>query len=339
MSEKIYALLLKLYPAHFRKDYRSPALQLFRDRLGAERGVLGRFRLWVDIIKDLFVSVPREHWRRVPPDSASDGWLRISGSDIAAMTKRQAIIPAVFFGLFLLLGMWIGWLGDASHTFLWMAYSTLAIVGLRQFLWIRLFQERFKSYRLTIATDRIRRVQDGREVVLLKNEVTRINEDQYGLKIVGFRREASGEIAQSFDYRRTRDGVVVIWVPAGLTDYDRVKAELLQWTDRFSQRRCLWLAPMVVLACVVNLIPALLLLHSNGWFFVVTAIYYATLLIAILMHVARPPRHSGLAQRRRGWTLPSPSYMWRRLQHSCGNPVLLILLCLPVLKILAFALK
>src|SRR5215469_1638825 len=63
MSEKIYAWMLKLYPAHFRQEYEASAMQLFRDRLRAERGVFRRLRFWLDVIADLAVSLPREHWR------------------------------------------------------------------------------------------------------------------------------------------------------------------------------------------------------------------------------------------------------------------------------------
>jgi hypothetical protein len=59
MSEKIYALLLRLYPAHFRKTYGEEALQLFRDRVRDERGFLSALRLWFDLLADLAISVPR----------------------------------------------------------------------------------------------------------------------------------------------------------------------------------------------------------------------------------------------------------------------------------------
>lgn len=65
MSEKLYALLLRLYPAHFRRNWEEDALQLFRDRLGDERGAFRRLRLWFDLLADLAVSAPREH-RRAP---------------------------------------------------------------------------------------------------------------------------------------------------------------------------------------------------------------------------------------------------------------------------------
>ena len=60
MSEKIYALLLRLYPAGFRSAYGEEALQLLRDRLHDEVGFLARLRLWFDLLLDLSASVPRE---------------------------------------------------------------------------------------------------------------------------------------------------------------------------------------------------------------------------------------------------------------------------------------
>ncbi|HZZ41032.1 MAG TPA: S41 family peptidase [Acidobacteriaceae bacterium] len=61
MSEKIYALLLSLYPAHFRRTWTRDALELFRDRLRDEPGIFARLRLWCDLLFDLAVSLPREH--------------------------------------------------------------------------------------------------------------------------------------------------------------------------------------------------------------------------------------------------------------------------------------
>jgi hypothetical protein len=65
MSEKLYSLLVRLYPPEFRRKYGKEAIQVFRDRLRDERGLLKRARLWVDVLLDLSVSVPREH-RRAP---------------------------------------------------------------------------------------------------------------------------------------------------------------------------------------------------------------------------------------------------------------------------------
>jgi hypothetical protein len=61
MSEKIYALLWRLYPANFRKTYGKEALQLFRDRARDEKGFISGLQLWLDLLRDLAISVPREY--------------------------------------------------------------------------------------------------------------------------------------------------------------------------------------------------------------------------------------------------------------------------------------
>lgn len=77
MSEKIYALLLSLYPSQFREAYGDEAIQLFRDRLRDEPGFLSKIRLWWDLLADLVVSLPREH-----------GYLRPS---LAGASLRQRV--------------------------------------------------------------------------------------------------------------------------------------------------------------------------------------------------------------------------------------------------------
>jgi hypothetical protein len=61
MSEKIYACLLRLFPSHFREAYGAEALQLFRDRARDEKGFFPRVRLWLDLLTDLAISVPRQY--------------------------------------------------------------------------------------------------------------------------------------------------------------------------------------------------------------------------------------------------------------------------------------
>jgi hypothetical protein len=69
MSERIYKWLLRLYPSNFQKAYGEEALQLFRDRSRDERGFLSSLRLWLDLLGDLVISIPREY-RSVPAASA-----------------------------------------------------------------------------------------------------------------------------------------------------------------------------------------------------------------------------------------------------------------------------
>jgi hypothetical protein len=62
MSEKLYSCLLRLYPAHFREAYGEDALQLFHDRAKHEPAL----RLWLDILRDLALSLPRQHLKPAP---------------------------------------------------------------------------------------------------------------------------------------------------------------------------------------------------------------------------------------------------------------------------------
>lgn len=73
MSEKIYALLLRLFPYHFRKAYGDEALQLFRDRARDEKGFFPSLRLWLDLLADLTISVPREYFYAKPELIAASG--------------------------------------------------------------------------------------------------------------------------------------------------------------------------------------------------------------------------------------------------------------------------
>ena len=61
MSEQIYAWFLRLYPSRFQETYREEALQLFRDRARDERGLLSGLQLWIDLLRDLLVSIPRSY--------------------------------------------------------------------------------------------------------------------------------------------------------------------------------------------------------------------------------------------------------------------------------------
>ena len=61
MPEKLYDLLLKLYPEYFRQEYSDEALRLVRDRARDEKGFLSGLRLWLDLLLDLAVSLPREY--------------------------------------------------------------------------------------------------------------------------------------------------------------------------------------------------------------------------------------------------------------------------------------
>jgi hypothetical protein len=79
MSEKIYAWLLRVYPASFRERYGEEALQLFRDRAHDETGFIPRLRLWLDLVADLAISVPREYYHFEPELVGASADQRLGG--------------------------------------------------------------------------------------------------------------------------------------------------------------------------------------------------------------------------------------------------------------------
>ena len=58
MCEKIFACLLRLYPAAFRRQYGADALGLVRERLRDEPGMARRLRLWCDLLVDFATGLP-----------------------------------------------------------------------------------------------------------------------------------------------------------------------------------------------------------------------------------------------------------------------------------------
>jgi len=55
-ADRLYRILLRLYPAEFRGEYGREMTQLFRDRARHEP----LLRVWLDVVRDLVVTVPRE---------------------------------------------------------------------------------------------------------------------------------------------------------------------------------------------------------------------------------------------------------------------------------------
>jgi hypothetical protein len=95
MFESACSLLLRLYPAEFRRAYGREAIQLMRDRARHERGVLLRIRLFMDLAIDL-VATSLHGWHAAKPSLAQvDGAPRF---DIIAVRGPRPEALAV--GLF-----------------------------------------------------------------------------------------------------------------------------------------------------------------------------------------------------------------------------------------------
>jgi hypothetical protein len=99
MSEKIYACLLRLYPAKFRRAHGEDALQLFRDRLRYETGFVARIRLWLDIVCDLALSVPGQYVG-VEHGFAAATSARVAGAPFWFVIEQEFLRPlAILSGL------------------------------------------------------------------------------------------------------------------------------------------------------------------------------------------------------------------------------------------------
>jgi hypothetical protein len=106
MSEKIYAILLRLYPSSFRERYAQEALQLFRDRARQEAGVFRQLRFWADILADFAVSVPRAYRDAKPALAAAALRQTPDGMPSFDLLKSEPLRPAALvFGAFLSLAV------------------------------------------------------------------------------------------------------------------------------------------------------------------------------------------------------------------------------------------
>src|SRR2546429_4330318 len=135
MSEKIYAWLLRLFPSRFREAYGEEALQLVRDRCRDEKGFLLRLRLWLDLLGDLALSVPRAYFRVQPELTSYAAHLRSEG------VPSLLILPDESLGAGTLLR-------SEEHT---------SELQSRLHLVCRLLLEKKKNYSLTHRTARLRR--------------------------------------------------------------------------------------------------------------------------------------------------------------------------------------
>ena len=99
MSEKIFAWLLRLYPKHFRKAYGEEALLLLRDRDRDEQGFLLRCRLWLDLLADLAVSIPREYRNHPQAILGTSARPCLNGSPSFQMLEGEApTLSSLLFG-------------------------------------------------------------------------------------------------------------------------------------------------------------------------------------------------------------------------------------------------
>jgi hypothetical protein len=95
----MYAWLLRLFPSHFREAHGDDALQLFRDRARDEKGFVPRLRLWLDLLADLAISLPREYRLLQPALIGAATQQRVAGAPAFFVLGDESPRPgALFFG-------------------------------------------------------------------------------------------------------------------------------------------------------------------------------------------------------------------------------------------------
>ena len=99
MSEKIYACLMRLFPWRFREAYGDEALQLFRDRARDEQGFFPQIHLWLDLLADFAISVPRMYRGVRPALAGAAGQQRLQGAPAFFVLVQESPGPgALVFG-------------------------------------------------------------------------------------------------------------------------------------------------------------------------------------------------------------------------------------------------
>jgi hypothetical protein len=107
LSERIYRLLLRAYPARFRRDYAEPMACCFRDQLREVHTPFAMARLWLHTICDLLWTVPARHWSlrvrlHATPCAYSDAFrqsLFHARAEASSFGRREITVEHLLLGL------------------------------------------------------------------------------------------------------------------------------------------------------------------------------------------------------------------------------------------------
>jgi hypothetical protein len=299
MSERLYNWLLKLYPPRFREEYGDAMRQVFRDRLRTEP----LFRLWLDVVRDLAISVPRE-FRRPTASASEPGVYRFSDSAVRKMMSRgHAGLRTMLLPL--VAGVLIAWAGDAQ---LWLSifvYSLLALFLLRMFFRRGGVRGHWRGYEVVLEADRISYRNHGVvQVTINRSEIAGLHETgDFGLAILGPTVDATPAAPGVHEVRAHRRGPIwsageglAIWAPAVLTGYAELRNRLAAWAPvthedvGISQGRMLhrWHVQMFLGSFYVSA----LLVRSHDWLFALASLCGAFLifLAVVVLRDAGLPR-------------------------------------------------
>lgn len=123
LSNRVYCLLLYLYPTPFRREFGRDMAQVFRDdtqQTLQECGLIGFLSLWLTIVIDLNKTAIAEHLWEVlhKPQYKYVRWSGVAATIGGVVWLMPWFLP------------WTGWLGEISETDqLWMSLPGLILVA------------------------------------------------------------------------------------------------------------------------------------------------------------------------------------------------------------------
>lgn len=206
MSERLYSLLLQLYPRAFRERYAPEMARVFRDRLRDEPAA----RVWIDVLADAAVSIPRQHQEPAPnamyPPSASPMRLsvaRLSGSAIGAVVIAGFVAGIVSR----LLG---GWLVPVLLMFVLIPILAAGVSAARRGVRV---SRAIRSVWADVTEESVTVGYAGAPALTLqRRDVTGVHD----FELIGLRIQ-------------TADPVRDLWVPARTDAYANARVRLAHW--------------------------------------------------------------------------------------------------------------
>lgn len=213
LSERLYALLLQLYPRAFRERYAPEMARVLRDRLRDEPAA----RVWIDVLADAAVSIPLQHMEPVPnamyPPSASP--MRLS-----AAPRMFSLFGGAVIGSAAIAGIVAGALArrvpDAWPVLLMSVLSVMFVPGVMGVLAARRGLRVCRAIRSVWADVTEESVTVGYEgapaLTLQRRDVTGVHD----FELIGLR-------IQTADPDRD------LWVPAPTEAYADARVRLAHW--------------------------------------------------------------------------------------------------------------
>ena len=95
MSERLFAAVLCLCPADFRRRFGAEYAQLLRDRLRDERGLIAQARLWFDLALDCVIGIPKLHGAERALAVAASPQAATAGAGMFWMEEERPLRPVL----------------------------------------------------------------------------------------------------------------------------------------------------------------------------------------------------------------------------------------------------